>query len=301
MARPRHIPAYPYIGVQRYFITTCTRDRAPHFRNAADLKVRPTSAADLKVHPTSAAANGRSGLQSDPVPVPTLSVIVPAHNEQTLLGATLDALQVAVRETGSAAEILVVDDASTDRTAEIARERGATVVPVAVRQIAAARNAGARQAQGELLIFVDADTIVPPRILRAAVEAMRGGAVGGGAGAEFEPGAPTWAHRAIGLARWILRTAGWAAGCFLFVRRDVFERAGGFDERYYASEEIHLSRALKRFGRFVMLPDNVLTSARKAEHYSMWHSLWLMLKMARPGSLRSREGLDFWYTRRNKT
>jgi GT2 family glycosyltransferase len=104
----------------------------------------------------------------------------------------------------------------------------------------------------------------------------------------------------IAFAAFILRTAGWAPGCFFFARRDAFERVGGFDERYYASEEIHLSRALKRAGRFVILPDKVLTSARKAEHYSMWRSLWLMLRIAHPGSLRSREGLDFWYTRRNK-
>ena len=231
---------------------------------------------------------------------PILSIIIPAHNEEALLGATLDALRTAVRETGEAAEIVVVDDASSDRTAEIARERGATVVPASVRQIAAARNAGASEARGEMLIFVDADTIVPPRILCAAVRAMRDGAAGGGAGAEFEPAAPPWAHRAIGLARWILRTAGWAAGCFLFVRREVFESAGGFDERYFASEEIHLSRAIKRLGPFVILRDNVLTSARKAEHYSMAHSLWLMLRMAWPGSLRRREGLEFWYTRQRK-
>lgn len=231
---------------------------------------------------------------------PTLSIIIPAHNEEALLGATLDALQAALRENGEPAEIIVVDDASTDRTAEIARAHRATVVAASVRQIAAARNAGARQAHGEMLIFVDADTIVSARILRAAVRAMRDGAVGGGAGAAFEPGAPPWAHRAIGLARWILRTAGWAAGCFVFARRDVFERAGGFDERYFASEEIHLSRAIKRLGPFVILRDTVLTSARKAEHYSMAHSLWLMLRMAWPGSLRRREGLEFWYTRHRK-
>ena len=77
---------------------------------------------------------------------------------------------------------------------------------------------------------------MPGRILRAALQALRAGAAGGGAGAEFEPGAPPWAHRAIGVARWILRIAGWAAGCFIFVERDAFERAGGFDERYFASE-----------------------------------------------------------------
>lgn len=230
----------------------------------------------------------------------SLSIIIPAHNEEALLGATLDALSAALKEIGQTAEIIVVDDASTDRTAEVATARGARVVAVNVRQIAGARNAGAHEARGDLLVFVDADTIVPARILRAAMAALAGGAVGGGAGAEFEPGAPPWAHRAIGFARWILRTAGWAAGCFVFVRRDVFARAGGFDERYFASEEIHLSRAIKRLGRFVILHDNVLTSARKAEHYSMAHSLWLFLRMAWPGSLRRREGLEFWYTRHHK-
>jgi glycosyltransferase involved in cell wall biosynthesis len=229
-----------------------------------------------------------------------LSIVVPAHNEEVLLGATLDALAVAARASGVSAEILVVDDASTDRTAAIARERGARVVSVNVRQIAAARNAGARVADGEFLLFVDADTIVPRHMVRDAVDTMRKGAVGGGAGAEFEPGAPRWAAWMIALARWILRTAGWAAGCFLFARRDAFERAGGFDERYFASEEIHLSRALKRLGRFVILRENVLTSARKAEHYSFGHSLWLFVRMAWPGSLKTREGLDFWYTRRDK-
>lgn len=232
---------------------------------------------------------------------PTVSIIVPAHNEEALLGATLDALNAAIAGIGEAHEIVVVDDSSTDRTADIAREHGARVERVTVHQIAAARNAGARAASGTFLIFVDADTIVPAHTLRAAVETMRSGAAGGGAGAVFEPSAPRWAHRAITLARWIMRTANWAPGCFFFARRDAFERAGGFDERYFASEEIHLSRALKRVGRFVLLRDNVVTSARKAEHYSMSHSLWLMIRMAWPGSLKRRKGLEFWYTRHEKS
>jgi cellulose synthase/poly-beta-1,6-N-acetylglucosamine synthase-like glycosyltransferase len=232
---------------------------------------------------------------------PTVSIIVPAHNEEALLGATLAALRVAAAEIDAPHEIVVVDDSSTDRTAAIAREHGARVVSATVHQIAAARNAGARATEGDFLVFVDADTIVPPHILRAAIDTMRGGAAGGGAGAVFEASAPRWAHRAITLARWIMRTANWAPGCFIFARRDAFERAGGFDERYFASEEIHLSRALKRVGRFVLLDDNVMTSARKAEHYSMSHSLWLMVRMAWPGSLKRRKGLEFWYTRHDKT
>lgn len=228
---------------------------------------------------------------------PTLSLIIPAHNEETLLGATIDALHLAARSVGEDYEVVVVDDSSTDRTAEVAKAHGARVIRADVHQIAAARNAGERAAYGDMLVFVDADTIVQPEVLRDAVEAMRNGAVGGGAGAEFEANAPRWAHAAIGLAAWILRTAGWAAGCFFFARREAFQRVGGFDERYFASEEIHLSRALKRVGRFIILPHTVLTSARKAEVYTMRHSLWLMLRMLWPGSLKRREGLEFWYTR----
>jgi len=228
---------------------------------------------------------------------PLISIVVPAHNEEALLGATLDALRGAAAALGETHEILVVDDHSTDRTAEIARAGGARVVSTDVRQIAAARNVGARASLGDFLVFVDADTIVSAASLRAAVDTLRGGAVGGGSLAVFEPEAPRWAHRTIAFAAWIMRLVQWAPGCFFFARRDAFERAGGFDERYFASEEIHLSRALKRHGRFVVLPGSVLTSARKAEHYSMTRTLWLMLRMAWPGSLRTREGLEFWYTR----
>lgn len=232
---------------------------------------------------------------------PTVSIIVPAHNEEALLGATLAALRVAAAEVGAPHEIVVVDDSSTDRTAAIAREHGARVVRADVHQIAAARNAGARAASGDFFVFVDADTIVPARVLCAAVDAMRAGAAGGGSSAVFEPSAPRWARNAIALAAAIMRTAQWAPGCFFFATRNAFERVGGFDERYFASEEIHLSRAMKRVGRFVVLRDTVVTSARKAEHYSMSHSLWLMIRMLWPGSLKRRAGLEFWYTRHDKT
>ncbi len=233
-------------------------------------------------------------------PAPLVSIIVPAHNEEALLGATLTALRDAAAALGEPHEIIVVDDTSTDRTSEIARAHGARVVSVDVHHIAAARNAGARAAQGAYFVFVDADTIVPPRMLRAAVETLRRGAAGGGSSAVFEPSAPRWARRAIAFAAFVMRLAQWAPGCFFFAERTAFERAGGFDERYFASEEIHLSRAMKRVGRFVVLRDSVVTSARKADHYSLSRSLWLMVRLSWPGSLRTREGLEYWYTRQSR-
>ncbi len=91
---------------------------------------------------------------------PVISFIVPAYNEERLLGSTLCAIHQAARSIGEPYEIIVADDGSTDRTAAVAAEHGARVVSVANRQIAATRNAGARQACGKLLVFVDADTIV---------------------------------------------------------------------------------------------------------------------------------------------
>ena len=90
-----------------------------------------------------------------------LSFIIPAHDEELLLGATLGSLHAAAVLIGASYEVVVVDDASTDSTASIAAANGARVISVNHRKIGAARNAGAQHATGALLIFVDADTIVP--------------------------------------------------------------------------------------------------------------------------------------------
>ncbi len=224
-----------------------------------------------------------------------LSIIVPAHNEEAFIRPTLRALDAAARDAGVPFEIVVVDDSSTDRTAAIAAAQGARIVGANVRQIAGARNAGARAARGDRLLFVDADTMVPAEALRAALAEMDAGAVGGGASPVFDAGTPVWARRTIGLTVWFMRRMGWAAGCFLFARREPFERAGGFDERYFASEEIHLSRALKRLGRFVILREQVVTSGRKTHRYSAAHAFWVALRMLRPGALKRRDRLEFWY------
>src|ERR1700750_284119 len=87
-----------------------------------------------------------------------ISFIVPAYNEETELPATLEAIRAATSSVSQPFEIIVVDDASTDATPEIAEQAGARVVSIHRRQIAATRNAGARAARGEYLFFVDADT-----------------------------------------------------------------------------------------------------------------------------------------------
>ena len=226
-----------------------------------------------------------------------LSIVVPAHDEEACLPACLEALRTAAASLPVEVELVVCDDASTDRTAELAREGGARVVSIDRRQIAAARNAGARAATGERLLFVDADTLVPPAVLRAAWDALEAGAVGGGAGIEFDDPVPRSARFFLRLIEATMRRARWAAGCFVFCERAAFEAVGGFDETLYASEEIALSRALKRRGRFVVLRERVLTSGRKLRTHTVRAHLGQVLRIALrgPKSLQRREGLDLWY------
>ena len=226
-----------------------------------------------------------------------ISFIVPAYNEEAVLGATLAAIDAAGRGAGEPFEVVVADDASEDATAAVARAAGARVVKAGRRQIAAARNAGARAAQGDVFIFVDADTIVSPRIVHAALDTLRSGAIGGGAGIRFDSGVPLSIRALAAVFMRVMRLCRFAAGCFVFVRRDAFEAAGGFDERFYASEELHLSRALKRQGRFVILRDKVVTSGRKARLYSPLRLLWMTVRILGrgPRGLERREGLEMWY------
>ncbi len=231
-----------------------------------------------------------------------ISFVVPAYNEQDYLRATLEAIHASARALGEPYEIVVADDASSDATCAVAREMGARVVRIEKRQISATRNAGAREAVGDRLFFVDADTHVNPTLLAEAVAALDAGAVGGGAPVRIEP-APRWVRRFMKLffVPLYFRLARWAAGCFLFCTRAAFEAAGGFDERYYASEEIGLSRALKREGRFVILASFVTSSSRKLEGRTPLDILVMLMRLlaaGRAGLMRRTGATAFWYPER---
>jgi len=236
--------------------------------------------------PDNGAAVARAG------DVGMISFVIPAHNEAALIGRTLSALHSSARAAGEPYELIAVDDASTDGTGSLARQYGARVVSVNFRRIAATRNAGAREATGELLFFVDADTVVPPRPLRAAVRALRAGAVGGGAAVRFDGPVPLYAtilERVV--LPVLLPLLKMAPGCFLFCTRRAYLRAGGFDESLAWSEEVAFSRRLQRQGRFVMLREFVITSGRKVRAHSAWEMLRVGARLARG----QREGLDYWY------
>lgn len=225
------------------------------------------------------------------------SFIVPAYNEEAELPETLAAIRRAADLSAQPYEIIVVDDASTDRTRLIAEEAEVRVLSGNHRQIAAARNAGARAARGDVLFFVDADTRISAAHVGGALHALEFGCAGGSARVQVDGRIPIWAQISLALFSFLYFSANLGVGAFLFTRRETFEAVGGFDEQYFAGEETCFSIALKRQGRFVILPEPILTSGRKVRMHSASHLLaqFCFIVFGGKRSLRGREKLALWY------
>lgn len=209
-----------------------------------------------------------------------ISFIVPAHNEQSCIGRTLQAIHATAGVVGQPHEMIVVDDASTDATADIARQHKATVLSVNHRQIAAARNAGVRVARGDRLFFVDADTTVNSDVVKSALRWMDKGAAGGGALARFDGPVPLYARLLILWMGFFMRLAGLSGGACMFCTRNAFQAVGGFDECLYGAEDAAMSSALKREGRFVVVWPRVVTSGRRVRTMPGLQVLRGLMRMA---------------------
>jgi glycosyltransferase involved in cell wall biosynthesis len=235
-----------------------------------------------------------------------ISVIVPAFNEENGLGASLRSIREAMTpfdEAGWTSELIVCDNNSTDRTAEIARAAGADVVFEPVNQISRARNTGAARATGDWLLFVDADSH-PSRALCADVlRAIESGRyVAGGSTVGFDH--PDAAVAFLG-STWnvISRVMRWVAGSFIFCNAAVFHEIGGFSRELFAAEEIDLSRRLKRAARrrglqiAILHRHPLLTSARKARLYTPREMLGFLARtiVRRGRTLRSADECFSWY------
>lgn len=234
------------------------------------------------------------------------SIVVPAFNEERLLGETLRHIRAAMSAftaRGWDTELIVCDNNSTDRTAEIARTAGATVVFEPVNQIARARNTGAAAATGDWLVFVDADSHPTPELFADVAEAIASGRVLAG-GATLRLATKSRRARLVN-AGWnaLSRALRLLAGSFIFVEAAAFRAVGGFSHELFAGEELDLTRRLKvvarSSGRRVVILHRhpLLTSARKVELYTGAELLRFFLRAAvlPRATLRSRAACAPWY------
>jgi glycosyltransferase involved in cell wall biosynthesis len=237
--------------------------------------------------------------------MPDFSIIIPAYNEEAYLPRSLASAHAAMAAVPGTGEVVVVDNNSNDRTAEIARAMGAVVVHEPVNQIARARNTGARTARGRGLIFLDADTTLHSALLAAALRNLGSGhIVGGGSLVGYDRTLDRSAQKALDLWNGVSRRLHIAAGCFVYCTKEAFEGAGGFSERVYASEEIWLSLrmhlwARRRGKRFRVITNRpVVTSIRKLDWFSPSHLLVSSLVLTLfPFALFSRRLCNIWYDR----
>ena len=231
--------------------------------------------------------------------------LIPAYNEQGLIGRAVESVHRAAAAVElTAYEVIVCDNASTDRTADLARAAGARVVHEPHRQIARARNAAAAASGGDWLIWLDADAILTQEVLAGTLSALDSGKFcGGGARVRLEGAAlGRAAKQAVSAWNWLSRNFRLAAGSYFFALRAGWMETGGFNEEVYAGEELGFARALKRWGRargldFHVLDHEVPSSARKVEQFTVWQMARQVAVCAWPGNLGRRDRCAFWYER----
>jgi glycosyltransferase involved in cell wall biosynthesis len=234
-----------------------------------------------------------------------LSMVVPAFNEERLLGQSLAHIRqaaAAFENRGWTTELIVCDNNSTDKTADIARAAGATVVFEPINQIARARNRGAEAATGDWLLFVDADSSPGADLFAEVATAIESGRyLAGGATVRLDQ-----RHFLAGLVtslwNFISRWRRLMAGSFIFCETATFRKIGGFSHELFAAEELELSQRLGKAARaagkkiVILHRHPLVTSARKLQLYTVREHLRVFSRLSRDRRrLGDREACHLWY------
>ncbi|MFF3412904.1 glycosyltransferase [Streptomyces sp. NPDC002742] len=226
---------------------------------------------------------------------PGLTIVIPAHNEAAYLPRYLPTVLASLSHweasSGERGEVIVVDNASTDATADTAASFHVRVISESVRSIGRVRNSGAATAQGRRLFFTDADVALPVEAITAAAAAMDSGAAGGAIPPLYTPerlGARLlcayWDHyRAV---------HGGAQGVAQFATAAAFKAVGGYRDDLYMSEDVDFFARLTAHGRATAAPVAILDELRvrpSTRRYDQWSSL-RMLWWQNPVTARLRLG-----------
>lgn len=210
------------------------------------------------------------------------SIIIPAHNEEHYLGRCLDSIDRARMFHPCSCEILVVANRCTDTTETIALSRGARVLHDDECNLSHIRNTGARAAQGEILVTIDADSAMSTNMLAEIDRVLSSGRyIGGGVPIRTERLSFGILATGVFFLFYFLKTR-LAGGLFWCFRRD-FEAVGGFNEKIFIAEDLDFARRLRAYGqrrklRFGMLwRTHICTSCRKFDRFGDWFMLRMIL------------------------
>lgn len=207
----------------------------------------------------------------------TLSVIIPAHNEEKYIRTTLHSLQL---QTFQDFEVIVVANGCSDGTEGVVRRRvtmhgNVRLCSLPRAQVSAARNYGAQNARGEILVFLDADTQLDADALQKmyAMFGSREGTKGYGVGTtRVRPDVSKLKYSILMFLKNVFIRSGLYKGCsgVLICRRDDFLSVGGYDEQLAVREHRKLIVRLLKLGKYVCVPVMATTSMRRFEKWGGW-------------------------------
>lgn len=234
-----------------------------------------------------------------------ISVVIPAYNEENYIVDTIKSIEKSAdyffEKTNQGVEIIVVNNASKDNTDDIALKAGAKVISLVKKSISKARNAGAADAKGKSLVFIDADNRITETLLYNAYKKLSLENVIGG-GTNLLPNTKSIIIKFLySLYNKYLKFKGIYPGA-IFVKKNIFNEIKRFDENLFALEDVDFLIKLKKYAAknnkdvVKLKEDNVITSIRKFENFGIIKTLLLfILLILFPFLLKFKKFCFVWY------
>jgi glycosyltransferase involved in cell wall biosynthesis len=205
-----------------------------------------------------------------------ISVIIPARNEESFIGGCLESIEAAARNFAGEVEIIVSLNRCTDKTEEISRSYGATIVNEDCKNLSRIRNRGADTATGDVIVTIDADSRMTPNMLREIDRQLAAGdCIGGGVAI-----LPERVSLGILVSALLLVPYGIvhriSAGLFWCLRSD-FQAIGGFNDSLITLEDVDFAKRLKAHGKLqgkrfkTIMRAQIVTSCRKFDQFGDWY------------------------------
>jgi len=238
---------------------------------------------------------------------PKFSVVIPAHNEEQYIGKCLRSVRSAAKYVKpDTVEIVVAANRCTDRTAEIAAKYGAKVVTNDEKCIAAIRNTGVSAASGEIIVTIDADSMMTKYSLREIRDLLESGQyIGGGANPKFDRMslgiAVSALYVAVNLIPVMVRNGGYLSGAMFWCYKKDFDAIGGFDASLVSLEDMDFAKRLKAHGKLsgkkygTLKRSYVLTSSRKFDEFGDWYLIKNRRLTKRIFTGKDRQAADAFY------